>query len=157
MFYTTVWFPNFSILPERNAWIAPFLVKKNVDTRCFTHLFWSNCQCFCKFLIKYKANPVILWKFSLDTAIFTVIIIFLKIYPSPDIFTLVPFVHLFHVWLSIPWNGILIEKKSFYISIMLGWEHTSYLSRTRGRCPCKFFLAGVNFYRFNAKNWRFSV
>ena len=28
----------------------------------------------------------------------------------------------FHVWLSFPWNGFLIEKKSFYISIMLGWE-----------------------------------
>ena len=26
-----------------------------------------------------------------------------------------------------------------------------------GRRPCKFFLPGVNFYRFNAKNWRFSV
>ena len=24
-----------------------------------------------------------------------------------------------------------------------------------GRRPCKFFLAGVNFYRFNAKNWHF--
>ena len=23
-----------------------------------------------------------------------------------------------------------------------------------GRRPCKFFLAGVNFYRFNAKNWQ---
>ena len=23
------------------------------------------------------------------------------------------------------------------------------------RRPCKFFLAGVNFYRFNAKNWHF--
>ena len=34
-------------------------------------------------------------------------------------------------------------------------DHTSYLSRTRGRRPCKFFLAGVNFYRFNAKNWHF--
>ena len=34
-------------------------------------------------------------------------------------------------------------------------SHTSYLSRTHGRCPCKFFLAGVNFYRFNAKNWHF--
>ena len=33
--------------------------------------------------------------------------------------------------------------------------HTSYLSRTRGLCPCKFFLAGVNFYRFNAKIWHF--
>merc|ERR1711994_18152 len=34
-------------------------------------------------------------------------------------------------------------------------RHTSYLSRTHGRCPCKFFLASVNFYRFNAKNWHF--
>ena len=25
------------------------------------------------------------------------------------------------------------------------------------RRPCKFFLAGVNFYRFNAKNWQFTV
>ena len=33
--------------------------------------------------------------------------------------------------------------------------HTSYLSRTRGRRPCKFFLVGVNFHRFNAKNWHF--
>ena len=36
-------------------------------------------------------------------------------------------------------------------------EHTSYLSRTPRTCPCKFFLAGVNFYRFNAKNWQFTV
>ena len=26
-----------------------------------------------------------------------------------------------------------------------------------GWCPCKFFLAGVHFYRFNAKNWQFTV
>ena len=26
-----------------------------------------------------------------------------------------------------------------------------------GRRPCKFFWASVNFYRFNAKNWHFSV
>ena len=24
-----------------------------------------------------------------------------------------------------------------------------------GRRPCKFFLTGINFYRFNAKNWHF--
>ena len=29
--------------------------------------------------------------------------------------------------------------------------HTSYLSRTPRIYSCKFFLAGVNFYRFNAK------
>ena len=26
-----------------------------------------------------------------------------------------------------------------------------------GRRPCNFFLAGINFYRFNAKNWQFTV
>ena len=35
--------------------------------------------------------------------------------------------------------------------------HTSYLSRAHEWGLCKFFLAGVNFYRFNAKNWQFTV
>ena len=35
--------------------------------------------------------------------------------------------------------------------------HTWYLSRTPRTCSCKFFWAGVNFYRFNAKNWQFTV
>ena len=35
--------------------------------------------------------------------------------------------------------------------------HTSYLSRIPRIYPCKFFLAGVNFYKFNAKNWQFTV
>ena len=34
-------------------------------------------------------------------------------------------------------------------------EHTWYLSRIPRIYPCKFFLAGVNFYRFNAKNLHF--
>ena len=34
-------------------------------------------------------------------------------------------------------------------------KHTSYLSRIPRIYPCEFFLAGVNFYRFNAKNWHF--
>ena len=34
-------------------------------------------------------------------------------------------------------------------------EHTSYMSREPRVYPCKFFLAGINFYRFNAKNWHF--
>ena len=34
-------------------------------------------------------------------------------------------------------------------------EHTSYLSRTPRIYSCNFFLAGVNFYRFNAKHWHF--
>ena len=35
------------------------------------------------------------------------------------------------------------------------YVHTSYLSREPRVYPCRFFLAGVNFYRFNAKNWHF--
>ena len=43
---------------------------------------------------------------------------------------------------------------------MKGWSdedaiHTSNLSREPRVYPCQFFLAGVNFYRFNAKNWHF--
>ena len=34
-------------------------------------------------------------------------------------------------------------------------SHTSYLSRIPRKYPCKFFLARVNFYTFNAKNWHF--
>ena len=37
------------------------------------------------------------------------------------------------------------------------YQHTSYLSQTPETCLCKKKLPGVNFYRFNAKNWRFSV
>ena len=40
-----------------------------------------------------------------------------------------------------------------------GWDHGAFIPdncRRRGRRrQCKFFLAGVNFYRFNAKNWHF--
>ena len=34
-------------------------------------------------------------------------------------------------------------------------HHTWYLSRTPRVYSCKFFLVGVNFYRFNAQNWHF--
>ena len=36
-------------------------------------------------------------------------------------------------------------------------SHTWYLLRKPREYPCKFFLASVNFYRFNAKNWQFTV
>ena len=53
-------------------------------------------------------------------------------------------------------SGVCIQwqrKGCWHILLYCG--HTSYLPRTHGRCPCKFFLDGVNFYRFNAKNWHF--
>ena len=34
-------------------------------------------------------------------------------------------------------------------------NHTWYLSQTPQTCLCKKKLPGVNFYRFNAKNWHF--
>ena len=36
-------------------------------------------------------------------------------------------------------------------------KHTWYLSLAPWAYPCKFFLAGVNFYRFNANNLQFTV
>ena len=43
------------------------------------------------------------------------------------------------------------------LSKSLALTHTWYLSRIPRIYPCKFLLAGVNFYRFNAKNWQFTV
>ena len=37
------------------------------------------------------------------------------------------------------------------------WNHTSNLSRIPRVYPCKFLLAGVNFFRFYAKIWQFIV
>ena len=48
-------------------------------------------------------------------------------------------------------------KISLKADVPLSLIHTSNLSRVPRVYPCRFFLAGVNFYRFNAKNWRFSV
>ena len=50
-------------------------------------------------------------------------------------------------------GGSPCEKTNWRI----GGRHTSNLSREPREYPCKFFLAGVNFYRFNAKNWQFTV
>ena len=44
------------------------------------------------------------------------------------------------------WPSFLVKR---------GAKHTWYLLREPRVYPCKFFLSGVNFYRFNAKNWRF--
>ena len=49
------------------------------------------------------------------------------------------------------------HKTEWMKNLFLFWQHTWYLSRSPRTCPCKFFLAGVNFYRFNAKNWQFTV
>ena len=46
------------------------------------------------------------------------------------------------------WQGLFLLRHT-------SLDHTSYLSRAYERGSCKFFLAGVNFYRFNAKNWHF--
>ena len=41
----------------------------------------------------------------------------------------------------------------FHLNVVI--DHTWYLSRTPRIYLCKIFLAGVNFYRFNVKNWHF--
>ena len=58
---------------------------------------------------------------------------------------------LFHVLI---WQNIFSYLYTYKIYFK---DHTSNLSREPREYPCKFFLAGVNFYRFNAKNWQFTV
>ena len=53
----------------------------------------------------------------------------------------------FYNTMSIPWGEVCCGPRN----------HTWYLSRTPRIYLCKFFLAGVNFHRFNAKNWQFTV
>merc|ERR1711963_1390549 len=50
-----------------------------------------------------------------------------------------------------PLAMIILSALRFY------FFHTSYLSRTPRIYSCKFFLAGVNFFRFNAKIWQLTV
>ena len=53
---------------------------------------------------------------------------------------------------------IQLVKKSIYSEQIIQLFAKSTIPHIchgrHGRQPCKFFLAGVNFYRFNAKNWR---
>ena len=57
--------------------------------------------------------------------------------------------------------GMLIKSITLWSFCWLSSEaspsHTWYLSRTPQVYSCKFFLAGVNLYRFNAKNCQFTV
>ena len=53
-------------------------------------------------------------------------------------------------WTSCDLSSLLFRGKVTH-------SHTSYLSRKPREFSCKFFLDGVNFYRFNAKNWQFTV
>ena len=48
--------------------------------------------------------------------------------------------------------GVIVQ-----LYVCVSPNHTWYLSRTPRTCSCKSFLAGVNFYRFTAKNWQFTV
>ena len=55
--------------------------------------------------------------------------------------------------------GILKSEylSCLHICLLSDWYkiHTSYLPGAQGRCPCKFFLLGVNFSRLNTKHWPF--
>ena len=62
----------------------------------YINLYWSNCQSFCNFLLKYRVTPVILWKIPPGYGNFAETVIFCfsfwQEYPSPDFFTQMPFV-----------------------------------------------------------------
>ena len=52
-------------------------------------------------------------------------------------------------------NGSPKRFLNTIVSFFKGGIHTWYLLREPRVYPCKFFLVGVNLYRFNAKNWHF--
>ena len=52
-------------------------------------------------------------------------------------------------------EGVHMSIPSMSIYPYICMDHTFYLSQTPQTCLCKKKLAGVNFHRFNAKNWRF--
>ena len=63
---------------------------------CFAHLFWTNCQFLCNYLLEYKLTPVVLWKSSMNSANITDMVIFRidfwKFYLSPKNFIQMSFV-----------------------------------------------------------------
>ena len=51
---------------------------------------------------------------------------------------------------------MLNSSRRKFIPLNIQLKHIPHICHGRhGRRPCNFFLAGVNFYRFNAKNWYF--
>ena len=61
---------------------------------------------------------------------------------------------------SLPLMGVVTSFKNFIIPMPFALHRKSIPHICHGRHglrPCKFFLAGVNFYRFNAKNWQFTL
>ena len=54
-----------------------------------------------------------------------------------------------------PYGANLEYLKVWKLSFHRHIPHICY--GRHGRRPCKFFLPGVNLYRFNAKNWQFTV
>ena len=61
------------------------------------------------------------------------------------------------IWKHLWWTCHQIPSWTFTFleALFVFMMHTSYLSQTPQTCLCKKKLPGVNFYRFNAKNWRF--
>ena len=58
------------------------------------------------------------------------------------------------------WHVCIHQQNGWILKCMILWYDISIpdiCHGRHGRRPCKFFLAGVDFYRFNAKNWQFTV
>ena len=79
--------------------------------------------------------------------------------PGPKDFFISSILFSFYPYSALMFHALLLKSKTqIQESIckkIIHAMHTSYLSREPRVYPCKFFLAGVNFYRFNAKNWHF--
>ena len=57
-----------SKIAKKTRKLRHFWQTKKENVRCFTHLFWTNWQFLCNYLLRYKLTPVILWNSCLNSA-----------------------------------------------------------------------------------------
>ena len=76
-----------------------------------------------------------------------------EIQEKPDVETQLSF----HIWLRIVFDVEIPAISGCEEAFSLFSFIPHICNGRRGRRPCQFFLAGVNYDRFNAKNWHFTV
>ena len=58
-YFSPVWFQIFQFYPRKMC-----KSPKIENGGCITHLFWTNCQFLCIYLLKYRLIPVVLPEFG---------------------------------------------------------------------------------------------
>ena len=56
-----------------------------------------------------------------------------------------------------PYQAVLLTYEYASLSVLFMFSYLIFVTGSTGGARVNFFLPGVNFYRFNAKNWQFTV